>query len=304
MRKQKPIIYPFILLIILAFSALNLFGEEWIVPDDKKTDAATFKFTGETVKKGSDLYSKNCQSCHGVPTMKNWANIQPVPGDMAEEKFRNDTDGELFFKISNGRGPMPQFKSILNEEERWSVIAYIRTFHPGYVQPDPERALAAAKGGKANIEARWDSSERKIIFHVLHTKDNITNPASKASLLIFVKRYFGNLPVGDARTNEKGYASFTIPEGIPGDEEGDITIVARLSENSGYGEAESKLEIRAGKPSEWIPLTRERAMWNIGSKAPVWIILAYSLTVMGVLATLVFILLQIRKIHHLGRAKE
>lgn len=304
MRTQETIRYFFVLLFILAFSVHNLFADEWIVPEEKKSEVATFKFTDEVITKGLDLYNKNCQSCHGIPTKKNWANIQPVPGDMADEKFRKDTDGDLFFKITAGRGPMPQFKNILGEQDRWSIVAYIRTFHPGYVQPDPEKALAAAKGGKARIEARWDSVEHKITYHVLHTKDNVTNPASKATLLIFVKRYFGNLSIGETRTNDKGYAVFQIPDSIPGDKDGMLAIIARLSEASGYGEAEKTMELKAGSPSQWVSLTDPRAMWNVRAKAPVWLILSYSLTLIGVLATLVFILLQIRKIHSLGKINE
>ena len=52
---------------------------------------------------------------------------------------------------------MPQFKSILSEEQRWDVISYIRSFHPDYKQPNPELAIAAAKGGRSKIEIRFDS---------------------------------------------------------------------------------------------------------------------------------------------------
>ena len=36
------------------------------------------------------------------------------------------TDGELFWKITNGRGPMPSRKH-LPETDRWSVVHYIRS---------------------------------------------------------------------------------------------------------------------------------------------------------------------------------
>ena len=38
------------------------------------------------------------------------------------------TDGELFWKISEGHRPMPAFKNKLSEEERWQLVDYIRTF--------------------------------------------------------------------------------------------------------------------------------------------------------------------------------
>ena len=37
------------------------------------------------------------------------------------------TDGELFWKISHGRRPMPAFQDKLTERERWQLVDYIRT---------------------------------------------------------------------------------------------------------------------------------------------------------------------------------
>ena len=290
---------------MLSLMISNLSAQSaWIVPDDQKGELATFKFTDEVVKKGAEVYVKNCQSCHGNPGKGNWVKLQPEPGDPAAGKFVTDSDGELFYKISAGRGAMPQFKLILGEEDRWNVIAYIRTFHKGYVQPDPELAKAAAKGGRAAIAMHYDTASGKVIFDVKHTKDNITNPAANAGILVFVKRYFGNMQIGQTRTNDKGIAAFEFPKDIPGDTAGMLAVVAKLDENSGYGSAEKTDSLRAGRPSEWVPLNEERAMWNVRAKAPLWVMLSYSIVVMGVLLTIVYILFQIRKIHHTGRAYD
>jgi hypothetical protein len=37
------------------------------------------------------------------------------------------SDGELFWKLSNGKGMMVPYKHSLNEEMRWQLINYIRT---------------------------------------------------------------------------------------------------------------------------------------------------------------------------------
>ena len=38
------------------------------------------------------------------------------------------TDGEIFWKISEGRAPMPGFKKQLSEEDRWQLVHYLRAF--------------------------------------------------------------------------------------------------------------------------------------------------------------------------------
>jgi hypothetical protein len=36
------------------------------------------------------------------------------------------SDGELFYKISEGRRPMPEFKTKLTEEQRWQLVLLMR----------------------------------------------------------------------------------------------------------------------------------------------------------------------------------
>ena len=41
------------------------------------------------------------------------------------------SDGEIFWKITNGRKPMPGFKNRLTDEQRWGLVNLIRVFaHP------------------------------------------------------------------------------------------------------------------------------------------------------------------------------
>lgn len=61
-------------------------------------------------------------------------------GSMADEltvkpsNFNNNnmmsmmTDGEIFYKISKGNQPMPQWEKKLTENERWDLVNYIKTF--------------------------------------------------------------------------------------------------------------------------------------------------------------------------------
>ena len=37
------------------------------------------------------------------------------------------TDGALFYQISEGRRPMPEFKSRMTEDQRWQLVLLIRS---------------------------------------------------------------------------------------------------------------------------------------------------------------------------------
>jgi mono/diheme cytochrome c family protein len=40
------------------------------------------------------------------------------------------TDGEIFWKMTEGRKPMPSFKKQLTDEQRWQLVNFLRTFAP------------------------------------------------------------------------------------------------------------------------------------------------------------------------------
>jgi mono/diheme cytochrome c family protein len=83
-------------------------------------------------EKGHELGEKsvrtNCASCHGVAGKGDGpaaAALSPKPADWGSDKMKKETDGELFWKITNGRGAMPPWKH-LPEKERWQIVNYIR----------------------------------------------------------------------------------------------------------------------------------------------------------------------------------
>jgi len=295
-----------ILLIISLFAIrYSLFAQDWSVPTDQANKTAPVLFTTESIQKGADLFVKNCQSCHGNPARANFVKMDPSPGDPASEKFQKLTDGEMFYKITNGKGAMPQFKMILGEEDRWDLVAYIRSFHTGYIQPEPEINAMTGSGELASMTIRFDSLSKIVTISVYTIKNELKSPVKGAEVLFFIKRYFGNLQLGDGvLTNDEGIISYPFPEGIVGDSIGRVTLIAQLNESSGYGTAKKSILMPLGVPMEWVSLTAERAMWNINFKAPIWLILSYTLTVLGVLITLIYIMLQIRKIFLLGSAYD
>ncbi len=49
-------------------------------------------------------------------------------GDFSMEEFQVQTDGEIFWKTTEGRDDMPTFKKkVPSDEDRWLMVNYIRT---------------------------------------------------------------------------------------------------------------------------------------------------------------------------------
>jgi mono/diheme cytochrome c family protein len=110
---------------MLMMPARLILGQDWPVPEDKSGVANPSPYNLENVKAGKDLYTRNCLSCHGDPGKNNPLALDPLPVDIATERMQSNSDGDLFYKISTGRGLMPPFSASISEDDRWKLINFI-----------------------------------------------------------------------------------------------------------------------------------------------------------------------------------
>jgi mono/diheme cytochrome c family protein len=98
----------------------------WTAPAKYKT----MKGKGDSTV-GKTLFVKHCKSCHGAKGLGDGpksASLKTFPGNFSDKKFQSKTDGELYFISIVGSNEMPNFeKKIIDEQDRWSVVNYIRT---------------------------------------------------------------------------------------------------------------------------------------------------------------------------------
>jgi cytochrome c5 len=294
--------YPGILFFIFIVLKIGVFAQStapaWVVPKEAKEKVCPFKFTPESVKSGENIFQKNCKSCHGDPGKQNWAKIIPPPGDPASAGFQKQTDGEMFYRVTTGKTPMPQFGNILSDEERWQVISYIRSFNTNYVQPAP--VVKAGSGSKTlNLRMYCNYRQKKLYILCMEiTNDKTEIPAKGIDIQLNVKRYFGILRVGDPKTtNAKGLALFDFPSDLPGGQFGILDFSARVKDETGNlysNQANARLAI--GKPYLLKSLTDAHAMWSVRSKAPVWLILIFSLSLITVWGFIFYIFISLKKL--------
>jgi len=224
--------------------------------------------------------------------------LNPTPPDLASEIVQKQTDGELFFKITNGKAVMPAFKNVFASKVRWQIISYLRSFNKTYVQP--EIVIDTTKLKKLGVVTYLDSLNNKLILKV--TLDD-TLIASNAELTLFAKRYFGMLKIDSTRrTNQSGLATFTLQNDLPGDTVGKLNFIVKVSDEN-YGETEAEFAFNVGLIYDNPPLTEKRAMWNVLSKIPLWLLFSYLFVVGGIWLFLLKMVLNILKINKLGKIK-
>ena len=103
----------------------------WIVPDKFLNMANPTATSAESVKEGKELWAKHCQSCHGKTGHGDGSKasqLKTEPGNFSLPATQKQSDGSLFYKISEGRVDMPSFKKKIPEsEDLWNLVNYMRT---------------------------------------------------------------------------------------------------------------------------------------------------------------------------------
>jgi len=113
----------------LFFASGAMAQAPWVAPAAEKAKKNPLPADKKIVEQGEKVAKVNCVSCHGASGKGDGvaaAALNPKPADWTSSRVQSESDGELFWKISNGRGPMPPWKH-LPENDRWAVIRYIRS---------------------------------------------------------------------------------------------------------------------------------------------------------------------------------
>jgi mono/diheme cytochrome c family protein len=125
--------------LIFFFFALSRSYSDDTPPDDWKAPARAAKkqnpvpADATSIAAGKQIYASNCLACHGAAGKGDGPAAiacNPRPKDLSDPKIASQTDGELFWKITQGKKPMPSYQNLLSETDRWTVIDYIRTLAP------------------------------------------------------------------------------------------------------------------------------------------------------------------------------
>ena len=117
----------------------------WDAPPAVKAAPNPVPASSANLTAAEATYMDRCERCHGDHGGGDGPDAslyKPLPSSLSEDKTRQLTDGELFWKISKGRRPMPGYENELTEEQRWQLVNLLRTFA---AKTAPEAAAPAAK---------------------------------------------------------------------------------------------------------------------------------------------------------------
>ena len=117
--------------VAIVYSAVNNASRAWPVPEEAKQLKNPLQPTAPALKSARGVYADKCAHCHGDTGKgdgQDAGKYDPAPTDFTDSKRMNEaTDGELFYKISEGKKPMPVFKNKLSEDQRWELVLFLRS---------------------------------------------------------------------------------------------------------------------------------------------------------------------------------
>lgn len=291
MKKKINLIF-----VALLFIVQQGFGQEWPVPEDQKNLVNPSEYNLANVKKGKDIYIQNCKSCHGDAGKNNALPLVPPPPDVTSDIMQANTEGELYYKITKGRGGMPQFETTISEDDRWRLVNYIMNYNPSI-----EPVLVEAPPKKAKILASVNEVEKKVeVFAEYEDKEGSYMALAEAPISIGAKKAFGILPIGEVLTNTEGRAEYIIPESLIGNEQGLVNIVVTLGE----GFITDEVVLDAAKVGQLKPtpvLIQKEVLWSTNENVQTWLLLSYIAAVGGAWLAIAYVVFQLVKIIRAGK---
>ena len=100
----------------------------WMSPAAEAKKTNPIKADTTSIERGNKSYATLCSACHGATAMGDGAAgaaLNPKPANL-KAMSGGHPDGDFAWKIANGRGAMPAWKSVLKEDQIWDLVNYIQ----------------------------------------------------------------------------------------------------------------------------------------------------------------------------------
>jgi mono/diheme cytochrome c family protein len=133
LKRSVGFLFALMLLVLVGINgaAVSEISHPWQAPEAARAVKNPVKVTPEGLKAAAKLFQQDCVICHGKAGAGNGPAAKSLPREPANftdaKMMRKATDGELFWKMSTGRAPMPSWQGQLSETQRWQLVNYLRT---------------------------------------------------------------------------------------------------------------------------------------------------------------------------------
>ena len=160
-------------------------GAHWMSPAGEAEKPNPIKSDSVSIERGKKAYFQYCSSCHGAKAMGDGpvaASLNPKPTNLVAMSGGHP-DGDFAWKIANGRGAMPAWKTLINENQIWDLVNYIQQLNPNGKMMDMSKmdhsnmskedmkkmmgnmGAMASKEGHSNSDGHHAAPKKKVKSH-------------------------------------------------------------------------------------------------------------------------------------------
>jgi hypothetical protein len=282
---------------ILSLLVLALFLPWQATSQDFDLKAYRLRFNLETVKHGNE--GRTLTATFIGQNKKDRKDRLPV--HQAEIVFFNtleDEEIELGKASTDDSGTatltLPSDQKYLTDEEGY--IEFFARFE-GTKEIKKKEADLKVKDLFLEIEAEEIDSVKTVLVRAFALDStNQRVPQDDVDLRISVRGMLSDFIVEEGST-EEGTFEIEFPDDIPGDVNGDFTMVAFVEDSDDFGNVEYTLD------SDWgvfddVPQKKNNELWT--EVAPMWMYVILTIMLVGVWANYLYTIINIRKIKRLG----
>jgi mono/diheme cytochrome c family protein len=124
------ILFRIAILFLLLLPLNTTYAQDWVAPAEADKLSNPISSDATSIAMGKAFFTSICFVCHGDGGKGDGINapsLERQPADLTSADVQIQSDGALFWKISEGNPPMLTFKDVLSEEQRWQLVNFIRT---------------------------------------------------------------------------------------------------------------------------------------------------------------------------------
>jgi hypothetical protein len=183
-----------------------------------------------------------------------------------------EAEKELGFAITNGEG-----KASLAIKDSVAAAAdgslHFKALFAGNKAMETAEEELTVKKARLEITPVKEDSLLTVKLRLVEIAGGKESPVKETELGVFVQRSFLPMKIATATTDENGEATVEIPNNLPGDAKGNITLLAKLDENEVYGNLESGVARQWGIPVSTVIKEQPRALWS--PHPPLWMLITF-----------------------------
>jgi hypothetical protein len=233
--------------------------------------------------------------------------FEPVKGIKVNVYFNEAEAANLLGKVImdvSGKGRIgfpPSFKNVWDSLSEFKFIALSDSSRG----KEPLSSNITIKKAILTIDTTSEDGARTVTAQLKEKSGNDWIAVKDIDMKLGIKRLLGNLSVGDKETYTSDSSGISSAEftkdSMPGDQRGNITLVAEVDDNDTYGNLATEKTVAWGTSIKPVQnFFDQRTLWTTRFRTPLWLLfVAYSI-VIGVWGTIIYIVFQIVKIKKMG----